>query len=310
MSKFRRLIALAAVLWGMLGVHTAHADQLCGDTGVWVQILGAGGPEIDDTQRGSSYLVWVDNKARVLIDTGAGSSVGFDQAGANFEDLYAIAFTHLHVDHTADFPSYIKGSYFQDREEPLVVFGPDSNVENYPDTETFVDRLIGPSGAWPYLQDFLTHKSSGGYRVRARNVPATGKRRWARFGNQELRLSAMPVNHSVVPALAWRVDVGDISVVFTGDFNNEKNVIGKFAAEADALVVSHAIPENARGTQRELHALPSQIGRIAAQADARMLILGHRMNRTRGRESQSRAEIEKSFDGYIIFSNDMECWGL
>ena len=34
-------------------------------------------------------------------------------------------FTHLHVDHTVDFPAYIKGSYFEERTQPLPVFGPD-----------------------------------------------------------------------------------------------------------------------------------------------------------------------------------------
>ncbi|CAN0481297.1 unnamed protein product, partial [Scytosiphon promiscuus] len=152
--------------------------------------------------------------------------------------------------------------------------------------------------------------SSGGYRVRTRNVLATGKKRWAGFGNDELRISAIPVNHGPVPALAWRIDVGEQSVVVTGDFNNLKDVMSDFAKDADALVVSHAIPENARGTQRELHVLPTQIGRIAKQANARLLILGHRMNRTLGRESQSRGHIEENYDGYILFANDMECWGL
>ena len=75
-------------------------------------------------------------------------------------------------------------------------------------------------------------------------------------------------------------------------------------------LATHAIPENARGYQRELHALPSQLGRIAQQADARMLILSHRMNRTRGRESQSRERIEEHYGGHILFANDGECWGL
>lgn len=295
---------------GLILASTAYADQVCGDSGVWVQILGAGGPELDDGQAGSSYLVWNDNKARVLIDTGPGSSVGFDQAKAGFSDLYAIAFTHLHVDHTGDFPAYVKGSYFLDRTEPLIVLGPDSSDATYPDTATFVQRLIGPSGAYAYLQDFLTHKSSGGYRIRVRNVPATGKKRWAGFGNDELRLSAVPVNHGPVPALAWRVDIGETSVVFTGDFNNLKDVVADFAKNTDALVASHAIGENARGNQRELHALPSQLGRIASRAEARMLVLGHRMNRTLGRESQTREHIEKTYDGYVLFANDGECWGL
>ena len=290
-------------------IQPASADQVCGEQGVWVQILGAGGPELNDGQAGTSYLVWNDGKARVLIDTGPGASVGFDTAEANFNDLYAIAFTHLHADHTADFPALIKGSSFVGREEPLIVLGPDSNADTYPDTETFVERLIGPQGAYPYLADFLTYKQ-GNYRIRVRNVPSTGKKRWARFGNQELKLAAIPVNHGEVPALAWRVEIADISVVFTGDFNNLKNVVARFAQDSDALVVNHAIVENSRGALRDLHVLPSQIGRIAANANTRLLILGHRMNRTRGRESHSRAAIEENYKGYVLFANDGECWGL
>lgn len=290
------------------------AEKVCRDDGVIVQILGSGGPEIDDRQGGPSFLIWIDGKARVLIDTGPGSSVAFDKAEANFADLHAILFTHLHTDHTADFVSFIKGSYFADREEQLVVLGPDSNAEQFPDTETFVERLIGPNGAYPYLSDFLTYKSSGGYRVRARNVPSTGNRKWARFGRDGLRISAIPVNHSIVPAVAWRLDIGEGDdrrvVVATGDFNNEKNVVPKFAKGADAIIFNHAIPENARGSARELHILPSQIGRIADQAEARMVILAHRMNRTLGRESQTRNEIEENYGGYLLFANDGECWGL
>jgi hypothetical protein len=41
-----------------------------------------------------------------------------------------------------------------------------------------------------------------------------------------------------------------------------------------------------------------------------MLILAHRTNRTRGRESLSRAAIEDSYRGSVLFANDGECWGL
>jgi ribonuclease BN (tRNA processing enzyme) len=302
----RVLLFLATLLLS----PSIFADQLCGDTGVWLQILGSGGPELNDGQGGPSYLIWIDNKARVLIDTGPGSSVAFDKAEAKIEDLNAVLFTHLHADHAVDFPAFIKGSYFAERTEPLIVLGPDSNNPDYPDTESFITRLIGPDGAFPYLQDFLTAKSSGGYRIRPRNVLATGKKRWARFGNEELTIAAIPVNHGPVPALAWRIDVGDVSVVISGDFNNLKDVMAGFAKDADALLVSHAIPENSRGNQREHHVLPSQLGRIAQQAEARMLILSHRMNRTQGRESQTRRHIEENYSGYVLFANDMECWGL
>ena len=306
----RLLILLLAFGYGLSG-PSAHGAEggYCGDEGVWIQLLGAGGPELNDGQSGPSYLVWLNNQARLLVDTAPGSSTQFDRAGAKFEDLDAIVFTHLRADQTADFPSFVKGSQFAERGRPLTVLGPDGNDE-YPDTETFIARLIGPDGAYPNLADFLTYRSSGGYKINPRNVPATGRRRWSRFGTSNLRLAAIPVHHSNVPAIAWRVEIGGQILVFTGDFSNQKNIIPEFAENADALVVSHAIPDTARGTLRELYALPSQLGQIARQANARLLILGHRMNRTRGRESQSREAIEAHYQGALVFGNDLECWGL
>jgi ribonuclease BN (tRNA processing enzyme) len=292
-----------------LFVHAQSQAPYCGDEGVWIQILGAGGAELDDGQGGPSYLVWIDNKARLLIDTAPGSSTRYDQAGADFQDLDAIALTHLHAAHAGDFPAFVAGSVDIGRERPLPVFGP-SGSDNFPDTETFISRLIGPIGAFPYLADFLTYRSSGGYKINPRNVPATGRRRWARFGNEQFRLAAIPVQHGLVPTVAWRVEIGDQAIVFAGDFNNSKDVITEFAQGAEALVVSHAIPDSARGEARELYALPSEIGKVAAAAGVRMLILGHRTNRTRGIESLSRDAIEAHYEESLLFANDLECWGL
>lgn len=309
MPRLSPALLLSVALATMSSSVQAEDAQFCGDTGVWIQILGAGGSELDDGQAGPSYLVWIDNRARLLIDTAPGSAANYDRAGADFNDLDAIALTHLHAAHSADLPAFIEGSIGLGRERPLPIFGP-SGSDEFPDTETFVSRLIGPLGAYPYLADFLTYRSTGGYKVSPRNVPATGRRRWARFGNEHFRLSAIPVQHGMVPAVAWRVDIGDQRIVFSGDFNNAKNVLSGFAEGADALVVSHAIPENARGESRELYALPSQIGKVANAAGVRMLVLGHRTNRTRGLETQSRDAIEAEYSDSLLFANDLECWGL
>lgn len=281
----------------------------CDNDGVWIQILGAGGPELNDGQAGPSYLVFVDNRARLLVDAGSGSAANFDRAGGRIEDLDAIVFTHLHVDHSVDFPSYVKGSYFAERDRPLPVLGPDGS-DLFPGTVAFVERLIGTQGAYPYLADFLTFRSSGGYKISPQDVPASGRREWADFNGERLRLVATPVHHGPVPALAWKAQIGDYTIVFTGDFNNQKDVIADFAAGADALVIHHAVPDGVRGTAADLHVTPTQIGRIAARAGPRMVILGHRMSRTRGIESSSRDAIREHYSGSLIFANDMECWGL
>ena len=47
-----------------------------------LQILGSGGPEFSQ-RASSSYIIWVDGKAKVLIDAGGGAFLRFSQSEAN-----------------------------------------------------------------------------------------------------------------------------------------------------------------------------------------------------------------------------------
>ncbi|MDG1703403.1 MAG: hypothetical protein P8I46_04220 [Pseudomonadales bacterium] len=297
---------LLSLLAGSLQANSKH----CGDQGVWVEILGAGSGELDDGQASPSYLIWQDNVARVLIDLGSGSQVGFEKSGASFETVEAIALTQLSPEHSSDLPAFISAAQSDTRSLRLSVLGPTGDGQNHLSTREFMQRLFGANGVYPYLANAIKPRASLGYRIRGVDVQATGSKRWAGYQTEHVKLSAIPVNSGDTPSLAWRVEIDDQVIVVTGDFNNSKNLVATFAKDADALVVSHAIPENSRGTLRELHSRPSQLGRIADQANARMLILGHRNARTRGRESLSRAAMEENYDGPILFANDGECWGL
>src|SRR5210317_1010316 len=93
-------------------------------TGVSLQVLGSGGPIADDGRASSSYLVWLDGKARVLIDAGGGSFLRFGEAGAAFTDLDFIGLSHLHTDHSAALPALLKSGNFSGRERPLPIAGP------------------------------------------------------------------------------------------------------------------------------------------------------------------------------------------
>ena len=284
-------------------------EPYCGDEGVWIQTLGSGGEELNDRRGAASYLVWLDARALLLVDPGPGSSLRFDEAGAKFADLDAIVFSSLLAHRTADFPSFVAGSLNADRVRPLTVLGPDGD-DAYPSTREFVERLIGPGGAYAHLAGYLSFRSPGGYKINARSVPATGQRRWAGFGTTDLRLSAVPVHHGDVPSLAWRAEIGGRSMVFTGNFNNRNDIVAGFAKDVDALVIHLAIPEFARGEVRERFVRPSQIGRIAKRAHARAVFLGHRTTRTLGRESASQAALREYYGGPLVFANELECWGL
>ena len=292
-----------------LALDAQPEEPYCGDEGVWIQTLGSGGEELNDGRGAASYLVWLDERALLLVDPGPGSSLRFDEAGANFADLDAIVFTSLLAPRTADFPGFVAGSFNADRERPLVVLGPDGD-DAYPSTRDFVERLIGPGGAYAHLAGYLSFRSPGGYKINPRNVPATGQRRWAAFGTKDLRLSAVPVHHGDVPSLAWRAEIAGRSLVFTGNFNNRNDIVAGFAKDADALVIHLVIPEFARGAVRERFVRPSQIGRIAHRANVGAVFLGHRTTRTLGRESASREVLAAHYGGPLMFTNELECWGF
>lgn len=280
----------------------------CGDKGVWLQILGSGGAELTDQRSPASYLLWIDENARLMVNAGSGAALRFDQAGADFADLDAIVFTHLRARSTVDFASLVEGSAAAGRKRLLPVLGP--AVADGDSTTAFIERMIGADGLYPELASYLTFRSTGGYKLSVRDVPAFGTRRWAQYSTENIRLAAIPVHHGGIPALAWRVQVGDFSLVFLGGFSNRKNLVGTFAKDADALIAPHAVQEDVRGTERDFFATPSQLGRVAAEANVRMLILGNRTTRTLGRESVSRAAIEQHYEGPLIFADELECWGL
>lgn len=298
---------LVAVFMLLPMVSSAQDVAYCGDEGVWLQILGSGGSDITDQRSAASYLVWNGEHARLMVDTGSGSALRFDEAGADIADLDAIVFTRLQAYNTVDLPSLLEGSLRTDRKRVLPILGPaDPNGES---TSAFIDRLIGPAGAYPYLSRFLGVDSPGGFRVSVRDVTSIGTRRWAEFGTDNIKLAAIPVHHGGLPALAWRVEIDGVSLVFAGGFSNQKGTVARFAQNADALVVHHAVSESARGRILDLYSRPSDLGRIATAANARSLVLGHRTSRTLGMETIHMAKIEEHYSGPYYFADELQCWG-
>lgn len=291
---------------GTATVAAADADGRCPERGVWVQVLGSGGPEVEDLRASSSYLVWRDGRALVLIDSGGGSALRFGQSGASVADLGVVAFTHLHVDHSADFPALVKSSYFDGRRQDLPVLGPTGN-DWMPATDEFVTRLFrAGDGVYRYLSDFLDTPSDA-YRLLPRVV---GDGESVRFGTAEdaVTLTAASVHHGPIPALAWAVQMGDAKIVFSGDMNGSTGHLERLARDADLLVAHNAIPEDAIGAARNLHMPPSVIGEIAAEAKVRRLVLSHRMLRTLGREDETRALIRQRYAGAVAFADDLDCF--
>jgi ribonuclease BN (tRNA processing enzyme) len=281
--------------------------QSCGLQGVAVQVLGSGGPELQDKRASSSYLVWENGQARVLIDAGGGSALRFGESGAQMSQLDVILFSHFHVDHSGDFAALIKSSWFEDRKRPLPIYGPPGN-DFMPSTTEFVSDLFGDKhGAYRYLSELLVPGEEGSYKMQPHNVIVSSTP-VAVFHSGDVAASAVRVFHGPVPALAWRVEIGGKVIVFSGDTNGEGEGLVRLAMNADLFVAHNAVPEGAVGIERRLHMPPSVIGQIAENAKVKRLVLSHRMLRTLGNEDQTQSEIKKRYSGPLAFANDLDCF--
>src|ERR1700740_3634625 len=120
-SATMRLVFAALVFLSAVSQTTA---QSCGSTGLAVQVLGSGGPETQDKRASTSYLIWQNGRARVVIDAGGGSALRFGERGAQMSPVDVFLFSHFHIDHSSDFPALIFSSWFEDRNRPLPIYGP------------------------------------------------------------------------------------------------------------------------------------------------------------------------------------------
>jgi ribonuclease BN (tRNA processing enzyme) len=303
-STIRAALLLVTIIAKSI-LAPSSAAQTCGAHGVAVQVLGSGGPELQDKRASSSYLIWQDGKARILVDAGGGSALRFGESGATMSQLDAILFTHFHIDHSADFPTLIFSSWFEDRSRPLPVYGPEGN-DFMPSTTQFVSNFFSDKGTYGYLSELFVPGEDGSYKLQPHNVAGTEMPQVA-FRDGDLTASSVRVIHGGVPALAWRIEIGGKIIVFSGDTNGEGGLT-QLATSADLFIAHNAVPEGATGVERRLHMPPSVIGQIAGDAHVKHLVLSHRMLRTLGKEDQTRAEIQKHYSGPLDFANDLDCF--
>ncbi len=74
-------------------------------------MLGTRDPELLDPHASTGYLIWLDDKARIIIDTGPGTVQNFTKSSANYEDMLLMLFTHFNGKRSADFSAYTKGGF-------------------------------------------------------------------------------------------------------------------------------------------------------------------------------------------------------
>lgn len=290
-------------------LHDAD-PQACRAAGLSVQVLGSGGPVAEGPRAGTSYLVRVDGVPRLLVDIGSGAYLRFAEAGASLSELDGILLTHLHADHSGDLVSVLMSGGFEDRTAPLSLLGPDA-APRFPAASHFLAGLFAHDGGpYSYLGGYLDG-TEGKPLLKPSDVPtANGDAAPVTFQfAHNLTVTALPVHHGAVPALGYRIQLGEQSVVITGDqsaFSEgfERSLAG---SRPQLLFAHHVIPEGP-GQPRGLHRAPESIGELAVKLGAGRLVLAHNMNRSLASLDEGLAAIGMNYAGPVSVAFDLDCY--
>jgi ribonuclease BN (tRNA processing enzyme) len=289
----------------MLLVRSASVMAQPCATGVAVQVLGSGGPAINATRASTSYLLWVDGKARILVDAGGGAFLRFGQSTAQLPDLQLLAISHLHPDHVSDLTALIWTSRAI-RRDPLPVSGP-SGQNGIPDIATFLNRLFDPErGAFPIMGTAVggaqRGNGVGSVRLEPITVDVAGPGPKVVLNLPGLIVTATAIPHDDMPTLAYRVQVGNRVILFSSDQTGTSATFPASAKNADLLIMHMQVAADAPPSPR--HASPAVVGQVAAATGAHHLVLSHIGPID---IPPAVAQVKQSFKGSVTVAEDLVC---
>jgi ribonuclease Z len=271
-------------------------------------MLGTGTPNPDPERSGPAVAVIAGGQP-YLVDCGPGvvrRAEAARRAGITaleMPNLSRLFVTHLHSDHTAGFADLLLTPWVLEREEPLVVFGP-------PGIRSMAEHLLAA-----YAEDIEMRihgsqpQNPNGIEVEAHEIEPGEI-----YRDTNVRVTAFAVKHgSWRHAFGYRFDTADRSIVITGDTVATDAVV-EACNGCDVLV--HEVYAKAgldrrtpdwQAYHRSSHTSGVELGEIAARARPKLLVLYHQLL-WGATEAELMAEIRQSFDGPVVFAEDLDVY--
>lgn len=268
-----------------------------------VVVLGSGGPR-PFGRAGSSYILVVEGRPRILVDAGPGAFLRIGELDLNLENVDTVLLTHLHIDHSGDVAAFFNARALTS-DGPIVyrIFGPDGRGL-FPKTSRFVDLLVGDGGAFAYQKTFGAEESFA-----ARDLPINLNSARTEIVNEGggLVVEDIATHHGDCPSVAYRISYKGVVVVFSGDMDASAlpNLV-QLARNADLLIFNCAVldPPGSPSQLYELHTPPKKIGEAARESGVKRLLLSHLAPDVESQKDAVRKSIRASFAGPVAFASD------
>ena len=276
-------------------------------------LLGTGAGPVPGYPRHMQSSLLLHNGAVYIVDCGLGVTDQFARTGLSFSAVRSIFITHHHPDHNIEYGPLLIIGWVNGLQQSVAAYGPPplkAMTQDYlRSMKTTIDFWAEDFKREPFQMIACTEVSKDG--------PVTQ--------DQNVKVTSFVVQHPPVrPALGYRFDFPDRSIAFSGDTIPLESV-AKMARGVDVLVhEAMDVPATQELARRRAghwnggssydaimhhmnadHSPVEDVGRIAQEAGAKMLVLSHLTPpEPMPREDEWVQKAAKAYKGPIMVGHD------
>lgn len=286
-------------------------------------VLGTAAGPLAQADRSQPANVLLVNGDAYLVDVGDGTVGQLAKSGVRLTEIDGVFISHNHFDHTGGMLAVLGLRMQLNARTALPIYGP-------PGTKSFIDGLVAamapaakaaygmPNQQWQPLVEVIEIEHGKVIELDGLTVHVAEN---SHFSIPED--SGLPEK---AKALSYRFDLGNRSVVYTGDTGPSEAVIA-LAKDADLLISEmmdiDAVMQNIRrlnpdAPQQQIeaiewhlrahHVLPTQVGEMAAKAGVDRVVVTHMSPNVSNEEMRKlyTDTIAEHFGGEITIADDLD----
>ncbi|AOY95428.1 MBL fold metallo-hydrolase [Cupriavidus sp. USMAA2-4] len=323
--RIDRLLLAGVVALGVLAPGQANGEVTETRTGTHLITLGTRGGPIPAKDRAQSSNLLIVDGTYYLVDAGDGVLRRLTQAGASFRQIGQVFITHGHDDHTAGLGTLMSVAWDFQRHDPIAVYGPPGTVALVKGAIQYFTvnaEIRWAEGRRTPLEDvFVGHDVAPGVVYQDKNIQVSA------VENTHFHIPEGSPYYGKYKSYAYRFQTPDRVIVFTGD-TGPSDAVTELARNADTLVSEVGSSEDVKqvlirnGTWQSMtaqqqaafmrheveeHLTPDEVGKMAARAKVKTVILTHLLPTVDEHDDYERyvTEVKKSFSGQVVVAKDL-----
>ena len=325
MRKFLLPVAVLALAAGIGFDAAAQQKDTAAQTGTRLITLGTRGGPIPTRHRAQSANLLIVNGTNYLIDAGDGVLRRLTQAGIPFGKIGKVFITHDHDDHTAGLATLMSVAWDFQRHDPIDVFGPPGTAALVAGARQYF--TVNAEIRWiegrrtPLSDVFVGHDSQPGMVYQDANIKVTA------VENTHFHIPEGTPYYGKYKSYSYRIETADRVFVFTGD-TGPSEAVAQLSKNADVLVsevgsadaIKQTLTKNGvwqtmtaeqqaaflRHLEEE-HLVPEAVGRLAAGANVKTVVLTHLPPTLDENDDYARfvPEVGKYYSGRVVVAKDL-----